>query len=171
MPTKKVSKEVSKEHVETPEIIPHEIDDTQYITVRNGFHGTLVYISRRTGEKIVWDEFGAEQDVELRELKYAKNSRKNFFTNNWFMFNEEDSWVLKYLGVDRFYKNAIGIDGFDNIFKMKPRELEKAIAALSAGQKKSVAYRAYELIAEKKIDSLSVIETLERALGIQLMEK
>lgn len=167
MPTKKVSKECA----ETPEIIPHEIDDTQYITVRNGFHGTLVYISRRTGEKIVWDEFGAEQDMELRELKYAKNSRKNFFINNWFMFDDEDSWVLKYLGVDRFYKNAINIDGFDNIFKMKPRELEKAIAALSAGQKKSVAYRAYELIAEKEIDSLSVIEVLEKALGIQLMER
>lgn len=167
MPTKKVSKECA----ETPEIIPHEIDDTQYITVRNGFHGTLVYISRRTGEKIVWDEFGAEQDMELRELKYAKNSRKNFFINNWFMFDDEDSWVLKYLGVDRFYKNAIDIDGFDNIFKMKPRELEKAIAALSAGQKKSVAYRAYELIAEKEIDSLSVIEVLEKALGIQLMER
>ena len=157
--------------VEAPEIIPHEIDDTQYITVRNGFHGTLVYVSRRTGEKIVWDEFGAEQDIELRELKYAKNSRKNFFINNWFVFNEEDSWVLKYLGVDRFYKNAIDIDGFDNIFKMKPKELEKTIAGLSAGQKKSVAYRAYELIAEKEIDSLSVIEILEKALGIQLMER
>ena len=87
------------------------------------------------------------------------------------VFNEEDSWVLKYLGVDRFYKNAIDIDGFDNIFKMKPKELEKTIAGLSAGQKKSVAYRAYELIAEKEIDSLSVIEILEKALGIQLMEK
>ena len=157
--------------VETPEIIPHEIDDTQYITVRNGFHGTLVYVSRRTGEKIVWDEYGAEQDIELRELKYAKNSRKNFFINNWFVFNEEDSWVLKYLGVDRFYKNAIDIDGFDNIFKMKPKELEKTIAGLSAGQKKSVAYRARQLVLEGEIDSNKAIAALEKSLGIELIER
>lgn len=151
------------------EIIPHEIDDSQYVTVRNGFHGPLVYISKRTGESIRWDEFGAEQDVELRELKNAKNSKKHFFINNWFMF--EDKWVLKYLGVERFYKNALDIDEFDDIFKLKPKELEKAISLLSDGQKKSVAYRAFEMISTRQIDSLSVIDSLEKALGIQLIEK
>lgn len=166
---KTVLKDETANDVEVQEIIPHDIDDTQYVTVRNGFHGPLVYVSKRTGEKIVWDEFGAEQDMELRELKNAKNSRKHFFINNWFMF--DDKWVLRYLGVERFYKSAISIDDFDNIFKMKPKELEKAIASLSDGQKKSVAYRAHELIADRQIDSLSVIDTLEKTLGIELIEK
>lgn len=170
MPNKKTSKDIELAgEVEVREIIPREIDDSQYVTVRNGFHGMLVYVSRRTGEKIVWDEFGAEQDMELRELKNARNSKKNFFINNWFMFDED--WILKYLGVDRFYKTALSIEKFDDIFKMKPKELEKTISTLSEGQKKSVAYRAHELISEKKIDSLSVIETLEKALGVELMEK
>lgn len=151
------------------EIIPREIDDNQYVTVRNGFHGTLVYVSKRTGERFVWDEFGSEQDMELRELKNAKNSRKQFFVNNWFMFDE--SWIPKYLGMERFYKDAVSIEDFDDIFKMKPKELTKRIAAMSDGQKKSAAYRASELISQREIDSLSVIETLENALGVQLMEK
>lgn len=150
-------------------IIPKDVDPTQYVTVRNGFQGRLVYKSRKTGEMFIWDEFGSEQEMELRELRNAKNSYKSFFINNWFMFDED--WIVDYLGVRQYYKNAIPIDGFDNIFSMKSTELKRTIAGLSVGQKKSVAYRAKELISEKKIDSLSVISVLEEALNIELIEK
>ena len=56
-----------------------DIDLNQYITVRNGFQGQLVYKSKHTGEVFVWDSFGAEQDIELMELKRAKSSNKKFF--------------------------------------------------------------------------------------------
>ena len=38
------------------------LDPNTVVTVRNGFNGTLIYKSRKTGEKFVWDGFGAEQD-------------------------------------------------------------------------------------------------------------
>lgn len=150
-------------------IIPKDVDDTQYVTVRNGFQGQLVYKSKRTGETFVWDSFGSEQEMELRELRNAKNSYKKFFINNWFMFVED--WIVNYLGVRQYYKNAIDIDHFDDIFTQNPAELKKTIAALSDGQKRSVAYRAKELIFDRKIDSLSVISALEDALNIELVEK
>lgn len=155
--------------VENKKIVAKDIDPTQYVVVRNGFQGKLVYRSKRTGEVFVWDEFGASQEMELRELRNAKSSNKNFFVNNWFMFDED--WIIEYLGVQRYYKNAISIDSFDDIFKKKKSELKKTIENLSNGQKKSVAYRAKELIAQGKIDSLSVIGVLEETLGIELIEK
>lgn len=150
-------------------IIPKDIDSSQYVIVRNGFQGKLIYKSRKTGEIFVWDGFGTEQEMELRELRNAKNSYKKFFINNWFMFDED--WIVDYLGVRQFYKNAIPIDDFDDIFTQKPTELKKTIAGLSDGQKRSVAYRAMELIAKREIDSLSVINALESALNIELIEK
>lgn len=150
-------------------IIPKDIDSSQYVIVRNGFQGKLIYKSRKTGETFVWDGFGTEQEMELRELRNAKNSYKKFFINNWFMFDED--WIVDYLGVRQFYKNAIPIDGFDDIFTQKPAELKKTIAGLSDGQKRSVAYRAMELITKREIDSLSVINALESALNIELIEK
>lgn len=152
-----------------PEIIAKNIDTSQYVIVRNGFQGQLIYKSPRTGEVFLWDSFGAEQEMELRELRNAKNSSKKFFINNWFMF--DDDWIIDYLGVRQFYKNAISIDEFDEIFNKKPAEISKLISNLSEGQKKSVAYRATQLIAEKKIDSLAVIETLEKSLNIELIER
>jgi len=162
---------VEDKAAEQPEkkIVPKEIDLNQYVIVKNGFQGRLVYKSSRTGEKFVWDGFGSEQEMELRELRNAKNTSKKFFINNWFMFDED--WIIDFLGVRQFYKNAIKITDFDDTFKKTPAELKKIIDKLSDGQKKSFAYRARELVVAGEIDSLKVISTLEEALGVELIEK
>lgn len=148
---------------------PKDVDPNQYVIVRNGFHGRLVYKSKKTGELFVWDEFGSEQEMELRELKNAKNSYKKFFQNNWFMFDED--WIVDYLGVRQFYRNAVSIDEFDAIFEKSAEEIKVVIAGLSAGQKKSAAYRARQLIVDGKIDSHRAITALEESLGIELIER
>lgn len=160
---------VEKEINEKQKIVVKDIDPTQYVTVRNGFQGKLVYESPRTGETFVWEEFGSEQEMELRELKNAKNTRKKFFISNWFMFDED--WVIDYLGVKQYYKHALKIDEFDDIFTYPLEKLKKTLALLSEGQKKSVVYRAKLLISEGSIDSLKAIATIEEALGVDLTEK
>lgn len=148
---------------------PKEIDPNQIITVRNGFQGRLVYKSKRTGERWSWESFGAEQDMELSELKNARNSNKKYFINNWFMFDED--WVIDYLGMRQYYKNSLNIQDFDQLFKKPVGEIEDIISKLSEGQRKSVAYRAKQLIAEEEIDSNRVINTLEKCLGVELVER
>ena len=150
-------------------IVPKDIDPEQYVTVRNGFQGRLVYVSKHTGERFVWDQFGAEQEMELRELKNAKNSYKKFFENNWFMFDED--WIVDYLGVQRFYRNAVRIEDFDEIFQKDAETISQIIGGMSDGQKKSVAYRARVLIAEGAIDSNKAITALEESLGVELIER
>lgn len=150
-------------------IVPKDIDPEQYVTVRNGFQGRLVYVSKHTGERFVWDQFGAEQEMELRELKNAKNSYKKFFENNWFMFDED--WIVDYLGVQRFYRNAVRIEDFDEIFQKDAKTISEIISDMSDGQKKSVAYRARALIADGAIDSNKAITALEESLGVELVER
>ena len=138
-------------------MIPKEVDPNQYVTVRNGFQGRLVYKSKRTGERFVWESFGAEQDMELSELKNARNSNKKYFINNWFMFDEP--WVVDYIGMSQYYKFAISIQDFDKLFEKPAAEIGKIISKLSDGQKKSVAYRAKQLIAEGGIDSNTLVQS------------
>lgn len=150
-------------------LVAKDIDMHQYITVRNGFQGKLVYKSQKTGEHFVWDGFGTEQEMELLELRNAKNASKKFFENNWFMFDED--WVVDFLGVRQFYKHAISIDDFDKIFEQSPDEIKKTVGSLSKGQKKSVAYRAGQLIKSGVIDSNKAINALEEVLEIELIER
>lgn len=157
--------------VENKLIVPKDIDLNQLITVRNGFQGRLVYVSPRTKERFIWDEFGDEQELDLRELRNAKSSAKKFFSNNWFMFDDEFAWVINYLGVKQFYKNAIKLDEFDDVFKQTPAKIKEAISKLSPGQKESIGYRARQLVLNKEIDSLKAIEAIEEALGVELIER
>lgn len=161
---------VVTDKVERP-IVPKSIDLSQLIPVRSGYQGRLVYKSPRTQEKSVWPEFGSEQMMELLELRNAKNTNKKFFVNNWFMFNDEDSWVVDYLGMRQYYEHALDIDGFDEVFSKSPEEIEETVAKLSPGQRKSLSYRARQLIASKDIDSNKAIAALERSLGVELVER
>lgn len=159
---------VVKERVK---IVPKEIDVHQTITVHNGFQGKLIYVSKRTGDVYEWMEFGDEQEIELGELRNAKNGNREFFVNNWFLFDAEYEWVIDYLGVQHYYKNAIKLDEFDDLFTKPADEIEAIIEKLSDGQKTSVGYRARQLLVDGGIDSLSVISVLEKGLGVELIER
>lgn len=165
-----VSETVVAEEVKKP-IIAKDIDLNQLIPVRNGYQGRLVYKSPRTHEKFVWPDFGSEQMVELLELRNAKNTYKKYYMNNWFMFDDDYSWVIDYLGLGQYYKHALTIDSFDDLFQKSAAEIEKIVAKLSAGQKSSLSYRARQLIADGEIDSNKAIAALERSLGVDLIER
>lgn len=154
---------------EERKVVAKKIDPEEYVIVRNGFYGRLIYKSSRTGERFVWEKFGDEQEITLRELRNAKNNNKKFFENNWFLFDED--WIVSYLGVRQFYNNALSVEKFDELFNKPAEELRDVIKGMNKGQKKSVAYRAMEMIANGWIDSRKTIAALEDALGIELTEK
>ena len=156
---------------EKTKIVPKKVDLNQFIPVQNGFHGTLVYKSSRTGEVFRWESFGEEQYIELLELRNAKNSAKNFFINNWFMFGDDYKWVIDYLGLGQYYKYSLSIDGFDELLNETPEGIKKIVGKMSDGQKRSLSYMVIQKITDGEIDSRKVIAALEDALGIDLIEK
>lgn len=170
--TKKETTLIDEETIkESKPIVPKDVDPNQIIIVKNGFQGKLVYISPRTHETYKWDGFGDEQEMELRELRNAKSASKKFFINNWFMFDEENMWVVDYLGLNQYYKKALSLDDFESVFQKSPAKIEEIINGLSSGQKSSLAYRARQMIADGEIDSRKVINTLEESLGVELIER
>lgn len=149
--------------------VKKDLDPHMYVTVKNGFNGTLVYKSKRTGELFVWNDFGDEQEMELFELKTAKNTSKTFFVNNWFLFDDPE--IIEWLGMSQYYKRSLNSASFDKLFELQPDEIERTIKDMPAGQRKSVAFRAKQLIADGKIDSMRVIAALEKSLSVELIER
>ncbi len=105
----------------------------------------------------------------FRSSRAPKSSSKKFFINNWFLFDDPE--VVDYLGVSQYYKYALNAKNFDSLFDYSPDEIEERVAKLSNGQKKSVAYRAKQLIADGVIDSNRKISALEKSLGVELIER
>ena len=181
MATKKVQPETSVEEDkvttapkkaknEDKPIIPKDVDLSTFITVKSGYNGRMIYVSSRTNERYEWARLGDEQEIELRELRNAKSSAKAFFINNWFMFDEEFEWVIPYLGMTKYYFNAIKPDEFDDLFEKPADEIREIVSKLTKGQQKTVGYIAREKVVNGDIDSRKTIATLEEVLNIQLIE-
>ena len=151
--------------------IPENVDPNQIIMVRNGFNGRLIYVSTKTGEKYVWDALGDEAEMDIKELRSAKGSQKRFFEDNWFMFDDEYSWVIPYLGVTKYYENALSVDDLQDFTSKTPSEIKKICTSLGEGQRKTVTYLVRQLFEEGKIDSMKTVSALEEGLGISLIER
>ena len=139
-----------------------------FVTVRNGFQGKLVYKSSKTGEKYTFDGFGDEHEMEIQELKKAKNDSKKFFANNWFLIDDPE--VIDYLGVREYYKDALTYEEFDQLAEMSAEEIAARLRKVSEGQKISVAHHAKKMVMDGKIDSMKAIAALEKGLGVTLIE-
>ena len=153
----------------TTVVKPKQLDPNMYVTVRNGYPGLLIYKSSKTGEKFLFQGFGDEHEIELQELKKAKNDQKAFFINNWFLIDDPE--VIEYLGVKQYYKDAFSYDEFEALTTMTADEVREKMRNISKGQRVAVARYARRLITEGRIDSLKVIAALEEGLGVQLTDK
>lgn len=149
--------------------VKNTLTPNTFVTVKNGFNGRLVYKSSRTHEKFVWEGFGAEQDIELQELKNAKSAHKTYFEHNWFLFDDPE--VIRYLGVERYYASALSFDEFDELFTKTPDEIRVRIAAIPDGQKQALIYKAKQMISDGEIDSIKMVEALEESLAVELIER
>lgn len=145
-----------------------ELKMDMYVTVRNGVNGTLVYKSSRTGERFIWEHFGDEQDMELQELKNAKNSAKAFFENGWFLIDDPD--VIAFLGLERLYSKALKYEEYESLLELPAEKLQKRLEGLSDAQKATLATFVRERVRDGKVDSLKTIGVLEKALKIDLTE-
>lgn len=161
----------TKETVKTtakPKKVKPQFETDDYVVVKNGFNGKLIYISKRSGEVFVWDSFGDEQEMQIKDLLSAKASAKEFFQYNYFLF--DDPAIPEFLGVSSFYKHSLSIDDFETFFEMQPEEAAQKIKSMPSGQKSSLAFMARKLFLDGEIDSIAMVDTLEKTLGIHLKD-
>lgn len=144
-----------------------DLDRNMYVTVRNGFHGPLVYIDKNTSEQYTWAEFGDEADLTLSVLLNARNSQRRFFEENWWLIDDPD--VIEYLGVEKYYKNALTYADFDELFSLDIGEIREKIKALSEGQRRGVAFMAREQIESGELSDLNIVKMLEDVLNTELI--
>ena len=85
------------------------------------------------------------------------------------MFDED--WIVDFLGIQQYYRNAVSVNQFDDIFANGADKIKEIVGRMSAGQKRSAAYRARQLIADGVIDSNKAITALEESLGVELVDR
>lgn len=148
------------------------------VWVSNNCPNELNYISKNTGFQTSWDIYGNPQPMSLEELLVMRNSQRKFFERPWIringftdpdynsIFSVEE--ILEFLQVKQYYKSSLCPDNIDDIFKLSPAEIEQRVPNMSNGTRANIVVRANDLIESGKLDSLTVIMTLEKVLKCDL---
>lgn len=146
-----------------------EIDRNELIACRSSVNGRLIYISPRSKEKFIWDDFGAVEYVEMGELMTMKSSHPKFLKDVQLIIDDEEA--AEYLGMTKIYDEMAQLDDLDDLddfFDKEPDEIAELLPKLPEGLKKAVGTRARALVEEGLLDRISKIRLIEQELGVDL---
>ena len=144
-----------------------EITNETMVECRNGTAGNLIYKSTlNPGHTVEWEAFGDVQEMEYRELVSMRGNQRRFFEENWILI--DDPAIIKKLGVERYYKNSLTTDNFNDVFTMPADEIKKIVPTLPGGTKDAIASEAKKKIETGELDSRSAIKALEDTLSVEL---
>lgn len=144
---------------------------TELVEVQSCFYGNLIYVSKKTGYRIEWNEFGAIQYVSVEDLLAMRNSQPAFFTNQWIrLIGDNASDVINFLQLEKYYSKTAGFDSFDDIFNGSPQKIKEIVSSFTDSMKESFARYTYSLMQSGGLDSLKKIEAVETATGFELKE-
>lgn len=162
-------KPATKTLVKKARVTLRDIDLNELVEVQSCFYGHLVYVSKKTGYTIEWSEFGEVQPMPVDEILTMRNSSPAFFKNQWVrLVGDNAADVMSYAQIDRFYKDILPFEDFDEIFTYEPDEIETIIERLSPTLKETIARRTLELVNEKEITNNLIIEAVEKASGFEI---
>lgn len=146
-----------------------EITNETMVECRSGVSGNLIYKSAlNPGYTVEWDHLGDIQEMEYRELVSMRGNQRRFFEENWILI--DDSAVIKKLGVERYYKNSLSTDDFEDVFTMPADKIKEVVPTLPGGTKDAIASEAKKKIENGELDSRSAIKALEDSLSVVLEE-
>ena len=149
---------------------PKPIKDTDVVDVKSCCVGKFIWKSPKTGYKIIWDEFGTSNPMTVADLRDMRNGSRKCFENNWVVIEGDRAEdVLKFLQIDKYYKDFSSVDDVDTIFDYEPDEAEAIVKKFGPGLKELVARRAAALKDEGTLDSVKMLNAIEKATGYKIV--
>ena len=167
-----VKKEVIVEEVEEIKVpkkkTRSQFDRNEMVTCKCMVKGGLIYKSKKNiGSDTTWDDYGSEEDLDIGEIMTIKASVPRFLTEPWFKIMNNDD-LVEYLGLTKMYNAILAVEDIDIVFSKKPEAIQKLLQEVPKGMKELIVDRAKQLIVEKNLYDLRVINTLEKELKVDL---
>jgi len=152
--------------VETPKKAARkQRDPNELVDVKCIVQGGLNLITSQ-GLEVVWAEYGDVYPLEFKELIYIMNKYKRFFEEPWIIMEQD---VIEDLKATHFYKNIINYEEIDSIFTKTPEQVTEILSKIPSGTKRLIADRASDALRRGTLDSIKVVEILQKELKIDLI--
>ena len=166
--TASVVDKAEKTEVKTAKKVKKEFKDTDGIMCRSVVEGRLLFIGEKTGMLYQWYGYGAEYEVEYRDLVIAVRTRGPYVFNPYFIIEDED-FLEEFPVVKKFYEDSYDVKELKNILYMPLEDMKKAIVALPKGALKTLQSIASTEVSNKTLDSIQKIRYLDEVFGTELL--
>ena len=149
-----------------------DVSDSIEVEFINYTNGILVYEDKNTGKSYYLGEFGDSDYITVGELRQIKSRHKAMLSNFYMLLTDvldediELKDVLKKLGIEKLYENALSIEEIDNLLnKRSAEQFEKVFDKLDKNFKGRVIERALHLFNEGEFSDMYRITIMRDFTG------
>lgn len=159
-----VIKEVSRKTEIKKNIEP--LEDSDEIEVMS-LVPNVSYKDSKTGDMYEWDEVGHVEYMTFDVLKNMWRNNKGYFRN--MLLKPNDDRVINKFGLERLFDKYEFLMDESNYTRAKIKDVCETISSTPNGLKYSICNKLKDLVSSGKITDVSVIRTLEKQLGLDLI--
>lgn len=125
-------------------------------------YGTLLHISKKTGNAYEWSDYGDIVEVAYTDLLAMKSSKSKFIYAPWMVILDEDA--IAALNLTDVYKKFEEYEDIDDFFNQSPAEIKIKLQDAPTGFKDLIVYTAASMIREGSIDSIATVKAIDDVL-------
>lgn len=157
------------EEIETPKVVKpkriREIEPSELVEVRSITRGGLTYVSKKTGLKVTWGEYGDVEYLEFAELLTMRSHSRNFLEKPLVVIGDVD--VAAKLNLTRLYEGLLTAEEVEGFLAMPLEDIEEQLDNLPDGSISLIKDTARETVG-KTFNDIRKIKLLEEKLNIGL---
>ena len=148
--------------------ISNEIQENDYVTIRNVSTGSVV-VGTRNNEYILESEGDIER-VQFNELRSLKNAHLKFFTIPLIVVDDEKA--IKQLGLEKLYAELSYLDDLKTFFENNYEdEIVQKLNNLSDFSRMQVFEKLKQMVKDKTFIDMDVRELIKKHYTIDIFEK
>lgn len=128
---------------------------------------SVSYKDSKNGEYYAWDNVGDIEILTFETLKNMWRNYKSYFRNLW--LKPMDNRVIEKFGLSKIYDTYEYLMDSSSYTKENIENICSQISKMDNSLKTTVIYKIKEMVANDKIESISVIKTLENKFKVELI--
>lgn len=130
--------------------------------------GELFFVGDKTKTLYTWADANDVIDLEYQDLAYAARSRNKMMFKPRFIVQDKD-FLKEFPKLEEIYSGLYSMQDLEDILKMQPARMAKAIETLPEGAKDALQTLVATKIANGTLDSVKRIQKLDEIFDTKML--
>lgn len=167
---KTVAEKTDAVEVREPIVVPkRERKGDDLIPCRSVVQGELIYISKKTGNRYIWSNYGDITEVEYQDLMGLRARRSRFVFGPLFIIEDEELLEeARWKTVKEVYDNLYSVSDIYEVLELPNDQFRVALEKMSKSFRKAVCSEVSRRLDEGLFDSIQKVKIIDEICNTDL---